>query len=172
MKINLIFICITLVAFVGCNKTQAPISEIQTKNEQASIKHTLKSEVIPKKSEALHKSVVNNSLPQSKKSTVIINDATFKLISGELKKNTKVLNLNMNEYGRIKGSFVIVLAKNKFLTISHFDKVIKVANQTYRIWPPKEKELLSYYKELTANSDYITVEMDIDYSASSKQETQ
>ena len=95
--------------------------------------------------------------------SVYLNNQKFKLLSAEVIKGAEVYNLSIKEMGRIKGTIVIVTKQLSSSMVAN-----KIALDTYRLTPKKGQTLSALYKELIADENNKTVELEIDYSPISK----
>lgn len=166
---------LTSLTFISaCNATTEKFDDINTNQSDDinTVQTLIKSDTtVENKQKELSKKIPTNLQKLPIKNTVVLNGIKFKLLGKELKGGTRVLNLNMNEYGKIKGSFVIVLNKNVKIDKSKFGKAEMIAASTFRIWPLKTIDFVTFYNELLDNSNYSTVEVDIDYTPISKKAT-
>ena len=167
-----------LIATVGCNDTaeqkNAAVDNTEAVEEKTLDNSTEKAAALSLSNQALSNVTKNKPKRLSdvvKNQSVSLNGTKFTLVSETLEKGAQVLNLAMNEFGRVKGSVVVVLAEGNELSSASFAKTAKLAKNTYRVWPIENVEFLTFYNTLAKNKTYKTVEADIDYSAQSNAQT-
>lgn len=174
MKFKMIMTLTSLTLISACSSTTEKFDDINTNQSDDinTVQTLIKSDTtVEDKQKTLSKKIPTNLQELPIKNTVMLNGIKFKLLGKELKGGTRVLNLNMNEYGKIKGSFVIALHENVKIDKSKFEKAEMIAASTYRIWPLKTIDFVTFYDELLNNRNYSTVEVDIDYTSMSKKAT-
>lgn len=108
---------------------------------------------------------------QRKRNTVMLNGTKFKLINNKFEPSMQIYNISLHEFGMIKGSFVLVVSNTGSIDKSRFKEVTKIADKTFRVWFTNDVELLSEYKKLSQDANFSAVEVDIDYTAQSKNQT-
>lgn len=116
-------------------------------------------------------SLAKKELLKQKRSSITINNTKFKLVDHKFETGSQIYNLAMNEFGVVKGSFVLVVISESNFDKDRFLKVVKIADDTFRVWPKNGVTLSSAYQKLTEDKNYSTVEVDIDYTPVSKLET-
>jgi len=98
--------------------------------------------------------------------SITLNGEKFSLHSKSFSKGAKVYNMQMGEYGLVKGSIVVV-SLNK-VTASELQyplvKVNQIAKNTFRLTPAETVKLMPFYKSLITGKRFSVVEMEIDYS--------
>jgi hypothetical protein len=99
-------------------------------------------------------------------SSINLNGEKFTLHSPQFGKGAKVYNVQMKEYGLIKGSIVVVsVDKVNADELSYPSvKVLKIAKNTFRLIPEKSVELMSFYNILNESKSFSMIEMEVDYS--------
>jgi len=104
------------------------------------------------------------------KRMVTFNGEKFEYQGGSIHQGTKLFNLAMASTGFVKGSFVVVTKPETTLNLVPVavKSQQKIAKDTYRIVPVKGKRLEPIYRLLLANDNLSRVELEIDYSAKSK----
>jgi hypothetical protein len=174
MNVKLPLLGLTLVTLIGCNLTEEnevlnePNKSVTVLADKA---NTEAKEVREVAEVAEVKSKLPQKLPtQNRQTTKRINGQKFKLINGTFEKGAAVFNFAMQEFGVIKGSFVIVVTNKQVVTQQDLGKIDNIARDTYRIWPNSEEGFSVYYQNLTSNKDITRVEVEIDYSPKSTYE--
>jgi len=99
-------------------------------------------------------------------STITLNGEKFTLHSASFGKGSKVFNMQMGEYGLIKGDIVVVsIEKINAKSIQYpATQIRQIAKNTFRLSPDKAVELMPFYKELIKSKRFRMVEIEIDYS--------
>ncbi|MGB1198250.1 MAG: hypothetical protein ACPG46_04330 [Thalassotalea sp.] len=177
MKVKLTVISMALMSIIGCNdstSSSASDSNGASVKEESTI--AAKNAVVPANNLTSSADETIQKIPQrlpkiANEQTISLNGTKFKLLADKFEKNAQVLNLNMNEFGTVKGSFVVVLKENKTLIEENFSQIENIEKNTYRVWPLASSDLFTDYKVLSNNKDYSAVEVDIDYSPKSKNKT-
>lgn len=171
MNVKLPLLGLTLVTLIGCNLTE----ENEVLNEPNKSVTVLADKANTEAKEIREVAEVKSKLPQklptqNRQTTKRINGQKFKLINGRFEKGAAVFNFAMQEFGVIKGSFVIVVTNKQVVTKQDLGKIDNIARDTYRIWPNSEEDFSVYYQNLTSNKDITRVEVEIDYSPKSTYE--
>jgi len=99
-------------------------------------------------------------------SSISLNSEKFTLHSTKFSKGAKVYNIQMREYGLVKGTIVVVsidkVSAAELLYPSV--KVLQIAKNTFRLTLEKSVELMPFYKSLIKSNRFSVVEMEVDYS--------
>ena len=171
MNVKLPLLGLTLVTLIGCNLTEEK-EVLNEPNKSVLVladKANTDTKVVREFAEV--KSKLPQKLPtQNRQTTKRINGQKFKLINGRFEKGAAVFNFAMQEFGEIKGSFVIVVTNKQVVTKQELGKIDNIARNTYRIWPNSEEDFSVYYQNLTSNKEITRVEVEIDYSPKSTYE--
>lgn len=99
----------------------------------------------------------------SGKRTIAFNGEKYLYDGGKLRKDSRVRNIHMSEYGTVKGTFVVVVKTGKTLDLA-FKRKTKIAKDTFRITPGKVDDLMTIYHELLLNEALAIVELEVGYS--------
>lgn len=171
MNVKLPLLGLTLFTLIGCNLTE----EKEVLNEPNKSVLVLADKANTEAKEVREVAEVKSKLPQklptqNRQTTKRINGQKFKLINGKFEKGAAVFNFAMQEFGEIKGSFVIVVTNKQVVTKQELGKIDNIARNTYRIWPNSEEDFSVYYQNLTSNKEITRVEVEIDYSPKSTYE--
>lgn len=142
-------------------------SENQISNGDAEIKSMADAIRHKNKDNANDMAKTSTSTASDLPKNIRINEKKFQIFDWPLVKNSKVFNLQMNEYGKLKGTFVIVLKDEQLMPEDVNQQFVtkKIAKQTFQLTPKFEysKNLIATYKKLMVNN-FQVVEMQIDYS--------
>mgnify|MGYP000447424237 CR=1 FL=1 len=107
----------------------------------------------------------NETLAQ--KRSISINGDKFRTSAWPVIKGATVYNVLMNEQGKVKGSFVVVLAPNNELSaqVKQDYSVEKIAESTFKLLPKniKNVDMMQTYKRLM-EENFKILEMEVDYS--------
>jgi hypothetical protein len=183
MKCKLMSIVVLSTILVGCNDEKkhdetvkkeeaSTVSSVQIETSKVnSVQEGTQSDqrIDLKGKDAKH--VASPKLATNKGQSKALNGVKFILTDGIVEKGAQVYNTSMNEPGVVKGSVVVVLARAGVLDKSQFKTVTKIADKTFRLWPLKQEDLYKNYQKLASDSNYSTVEIEVDYSPISKQQT-
>lgn len=158
---------------VGCNNATELDNSVE-KHEEKTLSSVEENNYESKESNLTIKTsdqLLLGEVTPKKSQTISINDTKFKLVGDKFAQGEQVYNTVMNEYGTIKGSLVLVLSDKGVFNKSHFKKVNKIADKTYRVWPAEKDDFHFFYQKLTNNSNFSVVELEVDYTPISKRQT-
>jgi len=150
------------------SKSVSKVSEVKVE-KASTIKPTVttpitEKEKIIKQLELITKSK-NETLAQ--KRSISINGDKFRTSAWPVIKGATVYNVLMNEQGKVKGSFVVVLASDNELStqVKQDYSAKKLAENTFKLIPKniKNLDMMQAYKRLIGES-FEVLEMEIDYS--------
>lgn len=168
-------IALTILVSLSACSDNIQTSESQSIEKASEVKESASAEAIPikgitekekliKQLELIKKSK-NDVITQ--KRSVSINGEKFRTSSWPVIKGATVYNLLMNEQGKVKGSFVVVLASSNELSeqIKQDYSVKKLAESTFRLISKniKNLDMMQAYKRLMGENFEI-LEMEIDYT--------
>ena len=103
--------------------------------------------------------------------TIHLNKNKFTTKSKVLKLNQSIYNLDISNFGKIKGSLVVISIIEPKELQQDFD-IKKLADKTYQLTVKSaELDLYYWYKKLSRDPRYSTVELEIDYSPKSEFKT-
>jgi len=99
-------------------------------------------------------------------SSITFNGEKFSLHSPSFSKGSKVYNMQMGEYGLVKGSIVVVNLKKESASELQYPsvEVKQIAKNTFRLIPAETIKLMPFYKKLITSKRFSVVEMEVDYS--------
>ncbi|MEZ8184718.1 hypothetical protein ACED29_02720 [Shewanella sp. 5S214] len=127
-------------------------------------------ETIVKSPDSINLKNKNGSFEQSKY-TIQFNKQKFTTKSRVLKANQSVYNLDINSFGMIKGSLVVVSTIEPKELQPDFD-IKKLADDTYQLTAKSaELDLYYWYTKLSGDPRYSAVELEIDYSPKNELKT-
>jgi len=166
-----------LISLSACSDTaqtpkaqEAPETQKTTKENKTSADNSLpvisdsKKENILRKLELI-KNDKNKNLNQAR--SISINGEKFRTTVWPVIKGSTVYNVLMKEEGKLKGTFVVVLAPGKELSASIRESytIKKIAKNTFKLLPNNRRivDLMQEYKRLLQENFHI-IEMEIDYS--------
>ena len=166
-----------LLSMGACSDTEQveETKDISNKSEviidkQLPAKSNTTKEKVLKQLESIKQNKIN-SLNQSR--SIAINGEKFSTTARPVVQGTAVYNLLMRKTGKIKGTFVVVLTKEKELPtqIKESFTVENLAQSTFRLAPKDRKvlDMMQEYKNLM-QENFVRLEMEIDYSPISKQQ--
>jgi hypothetical protein len=108
---------------------------------------------------------------EQSKYTIQLNKQKFTTKSRVLKANQSVYNLDINSFGMVKGSLVVVSTIEPKELQPDFD-IKKLAVDTYQLTVKSaELDLYYWYIKLSGDPRYSTVELEIDYSPKNELKT-
>ncbi len=136
------------------------IAEVMTKVEELSLMTEEKKTLIEQR--------LSGNLAKTR--SITINSEKYTSEATELVKGSKVFNVLMGEWGKIKGSIVVVSPKLQQEQLSQqfsLSSIENIAQDTYRLTPTEQKSLYGLYKALLALNSIKQVELEIDFSGES-----
>ena len=176
MHIKLLLVITALLSIIACSdstqqNTDESAKELSVETGKPSDLGVNNKTVKIAKGE-LSKSDIKKAKDQQIARSLLINGEKHRLLSDVLKKGAKVLNINMHEYGMIKGGIVVVVKGDYAFEDELFTQVnvSKIANKTFRLIHKKDNELMNFYQHLTRMAQFDVVELEIDYSAKARKE--
>ncbi|MFC1518693.1 hypothetical protein ACFL6Z_03120 [Pseudomonadota bacterium] len=96
--------------------------------------------------------------------SVAINNEKFITDNVVIKTGQSLFNMQMNDYGVAKGSFVIISKVTPQWLESDFS-IDNIAKETYRLAPHSaDADLYAWYKQLAEDVRFSVVELEVDYS--------
>ncbi|MDO6679593.1 MULTISPECIES: hypothetical protein [unclassified Shewanella] len=96
--------------------------------------------------------------------SVAINNEKFITDNVVIKTGQSLFNMQMNDYGVVKGSFVIISTVTPQWLESDFS-IDNIAKETYRLAPHSaDEDLYAWYKQLAKDVRFSVVELEVDYS--------
>ncbi|MCL1067466.1 hypothetical protein L2735_11700 [Shewanella olleyana] len=109
-----------------------------------------------------------DSLPVKPASySVALNQQKFITDNASIKAGQSLFNMEMKQYGVVKGSFVVIASKKPKWLESDFS-INEIAKLTYRLNSQSaDADLHEWYKKLIQDARFSTVELEIDYSGKS-----
>ena len=170
MKLKLLSIIVVSIFLLGCNNS--------SDNDNSVVHEELKETTVKENKKEMLKNDVGSHSPialiertNKMSASISLNGVKFKLVDKKFEQGAQVYNLSINEFGTIKGSFILVVINEENFNKNSFSKVVKIAHKTFRVWPLKEIDLRSSYRELISDSNLSTVEAEVDYTPISKRQT-
>jgi hypothetical protein len=145
----------------------SPVSATLTTDDKNKPKET-----IVKSPDSIDVNIKNKdgNIEQSKY-TIQLNKQKFTTKSRVLKANQSVYNLDINSFGMVKGSLVVVSTIEPKELQPDFD-IKKLADDTYQLTVKSaELDLYHWYIKLSGDPRYSTVELEIDYSPKNELKT-
>jgi len=142
---------------------ELPNEIVSTQEITSKQKKSLKTDVEQKKIALISEEIRKNTQLKS----VSINGEKFTTQENKIIAGSEVFNLLMGEYGKVKGSIVIVsrnINKDEMKFRYSLSSVIGIAKNTFRIIPLENEALFTLYKTLSLEQEMETVELEIDYS--------
>jgi len=179
MHIKLLLVITALLSIIACSdSTQQNTDESAKESNELSVETSkpsgldVNNNTVKIAKGELSKREIKKAKDQQIARSLLINGEKFRLLSGVLKKGAKVLNINMHEYGTVKGGIVVVVKSDYAFEDKRFTQVevSKIANKTFRLIHEKDNELMNFYQRLTRMTQFDVVELEIDYSAKAKKE--
>ena len=172
MKSKLMSAVVISTFIVGCNNANDHEHSVEQHEVKAlnSVENNNDNKRLNLKNEMGDHALLNKAAQKFNQS-ISLNGNKFTLVDGKLEQGAQVYNTLMNEYGTIKGSLVLVLSDEGVFNKSYFKTVKKIAKKTFRVWPTKKDDLYLVYQDLTRNANFSVVELEVDYSPISKQQT-
>lgn len=173
MKSKLISAVVISTFIVGCNNANDhdnSVEQHEVKALNSAENNNNDNKRVNLKNEVGDHALLNKAA-QKVNQSISLNGNKYKLVDGKLEQGAQVYNTLMNEYGTIKGSLVLVLSDDGIFNKSHFKEVKKIADKTFRVWPTKKDDLYLVYQDLKRSSNFSVVELEIDYTPVSKQQT-
>lgn len=172
MKSKLISAVVILTFIVGCNNANDHDNSVEQHEVKAlnSAGNNNDNKRVNLKNEVDDHALLNKAAQKINQS-ISLNGNKFKLVDGKFEQGAQVYNTLMKEFGTIKGSLVLVLTDEGVFDKSYFKEVKKIADKTFRVWPTKKDDLYLVYQDLTRNSNFSVVELEVDYTPISRQQT-
>ncbi|MFT5758237.1 MAG: hypothetical protein ACI9LM_002976 [Alteromonadaceae bacterium] len=178
MSKTILFMMSFLLLFLGCSNGQPKTERNENPIAVSKVENTLSPEKVSANNpdiETLERLRLTEdrsnkraelSKEHSHKRSMILNGEKFTLHAASFNQGSKVYNIQMREYGLVKGSIVVVSTQPMHVDElrSPMTKVVKIAKNTFRLTPEKTVELISFYKDLITSKRFSVVEMEIDYS--------
>lgn len=173
---KIIFLTVFII-LNGCGSEEATRS---SNNDTPSVKpspktsaDTDKSKITTINSKESSKSKFDKNIDgiNSSKYTIQLNQHKFITKSLILKANQSIYNMDINSFGVVKGSIVVISSVEPNGLKQYFD-INKIAKETYQLLAKSsEQDLYYWYKKLSVDPQYSTVELEIDYSPKSDLQT-
>ncbi|GGB54613.1 hypothetical protein K8B83_20695 [Shewanella inventionis] len=165
---------ITFMTLSGCSLEQSRQSEIQTIPNESQVVAASSEDALIVKAKGVkdHSQTIKRmSKNVQSKYTIQLNQQKFTTQSKVLKANQTVYNMDINRYGKVKGSIVVVTNDlPSELELTNDFKVYQIAVDTYRLLSQSgELDLYYWYKSFSDSSAFSVVELEIDYTPASNQ---